>query len=153
MMESPRNLFRLVKLKKEIIDTIIKIIRNLFKLEKENKAIKYRVLRDIRNIFILEKENKAIKDIMPRHVKNIFENEEEQNYYKPIIVSNFWSNNYIEYKSNSNRNKRPSVEEYLNKIRPDLKDIINKLKKSENWKIQLTIANNFIFSMIMMKSV
>ena len=31
-------------------------------------------------------------------------------------------------------------------IRPYLKDIINNLKKSDTWKIQLTIANNFIFS-------
>ena len=30
--------------------------------------------------------------------------------------------------------------QYLNKIRPYLKDIINKLKKSDSWKIQLTIA-------------
>ena len=34
-----------------------------------------------------------------------------------------------------------SVEEYLNKISPYLKDIINNLKKSDTWKIQLTIAN------------
>ena len=33
-----------------------------------------------------------------------------------------------------------------NKIRPYLKDIINNLKKSDIWKIQLTIANNFISS-------
>ena len=38
------------------------------------------------------------------------------------------------------------VEEYLNKIRPYLKNIINNLKKSDTWKIQLTIANNFISS-------
>ena len=34
-----------------------------------------------------------------------------------------------------------SVEECLNKISPYLKDIINNLKKSDTWKIQLTIAN------------
>ena len=39
-----------------------------------------------------------------------------------------------------------SVDEYLNKIRTYLKDIINSLKKSDMWKIQLTIANNFISS-------
>ena len=33
------------------------------------------------------------------------------------------------------------MEEYLDKIRAYLKDIINNL---EMWKIQLTIANNFI---------
>ena len=40
--------------------------------------------------------------------------------------------------------KTLSVEEYLNKIRSYLKDIINKLKKSGSWQIQLTTANNFI---------
>ena len=34
----------------------------------------------------------------------------------------------------------------LIKIRPYLKDIINNLKKSDTWKIQLTIANNFMSS-------
>ena len=37
-------------------------------------------------------------------------------------------------------------EEYLNKIRPYLKDIINNLKKSDTRKIQLTIAISFISS-------
>ena len=31
-------------------------------------------------------------------------------------------------------------------MRPYLKDIINNLKKSNTWKIQLAIANNFISS-------
>ena len=56
------------------------------------------------------------------------------------------SSNYVEYKSNNNRNKTLSVEDFLNKIRPYLKDIINNLKKSDIWKVQLTIANNFISS-------
>ena len=78
-------------------------------------------------------------------MKNLFEHKEKENYYKPVIVSNFWTNN-IEYESNSDRNKTLSDEEYRNKISPYLKDIINNLKKCDTWKIQLTIANNFIFS-------
>ena len=58
------------------------------------------------------------------------------NYYKSVRVSNFWSKNYIEYKSNDDRNKTLSVKEYLNKIRAYLKGIINNLKKSGTWKIQ-----------------
>ena len=73
-----------------------------------------------------------------------FEHEEE-NIYKLVQVNNFWSNSYVEYESNVNRNKTLSVEEYLNKTRPYLKDICN-LKKSGMWKIQLTIANNFVSS-------
>ena len=64
--------------------------------------------------------------------------------YKPLRVSNFWSNNYIEYESNSVKNKTFSVEEHLNKIRPYLKDIMNNFKRSDTWKIQLTIAINFV---------
>ena len=62
------------------------------------------------------------------------------------MLSNFYNSNYIEYKSNGELNKTLSVEEYLNKIISYLKDIINNLKKSDSWKIQLTIANNFISS-------
>ena len=80
---------------------------------------------------------------MHRDIKNLSEHEQEENYYKLVRVSNFWSNSYIECKNNGDRNKVLLVEEYLNKIRPYLKDI-NHLKNSFTWKIQLTIANNFI---------
>ena len=82
---------------------------------------------------------------MLRDNMNLFGHEKEkENYYKPVKVSNFWSNNYIEYESKGDRNKTLSVEEYLNKIRPYFKDI-NNLKISDTWKIQLTIANKFFF--------
>ena len=126
-------------------ENVIKDIGNPFRLKKEQN---YTAIKDIRNLFRQEKETKAIKDRILRDIKNLFEHEkEEENYYKPVRVSNFWSNNYIEYESNGDRNKTLSVEEYLNKIRPYLKDIINNLKKSDTWKIQLTIANNFISSL------
>ena len=44
------------------------------------------------------------------------------------------------------KSKTISVEEYLNKVRQYLKDIINNLKKSDTWRIQLSIAINFVFS-------
>ena len=56
------------------------------------------------------------------------------------------SNNYVEYESNDDKNKTLSVEKYLNKISLYLQDIINNLKNSDTWKIQLKIANNFISS-------
>ena len=64
------------------------------------------------NLVRLEQENKAIKDF-----KN---DQEEDKYHNPIRVSNFQSNNYIEYESNGDRNKTISFEEYLNKIIPYL---------------------------------
>ena len=102
IIEDIRNLFRL---KNELNYTAIKDIRNVFRL--------------IRNLFRLEKET---KEIILRDIKNIFEHEEEENYYNPVKVSNFWSNIYIEYGSNSDGNKTLSFEEYFNKIKPYLKD-------------------------------
>ena len=77
---------------------------------------------------------------------SLFRLEEEENYNKPVIIDSFWSNNFIEYESNGDKNKTLSVEEYLNKIRPYLKDFINNFKKSDTWNIQSRIAVNFISS-------
>ena len=38
------------------------------------------------------------------------------------------------------KNEALLIEEYLNKIRPYLKNIINDLKKFDTWQIQLMIA-------------
>ena len=48
---------------------------------------------------------------MVRDIKNLFKHEGEENYHKPVRVSNFWSNNYIEYQINGDRNKTLSVAE------------------------------------------
>ena len=74
-----------------------------------------------------KKGTKAIKDRILKDMKNLLEHEEEENYYNPVRVNNFWINNYTESESNSDRNKTLSVEEYLNKIKSYLKDIINNL--------------------------
>ena len=55
-----------------------------------------------------------------RDVRNLSEHEEED-YYEPVRVRNFLSNNYIEYKSNGVGNKTLSLEKYLNNIRPYFK--------------------------------
>ena len=128
---------------KNIEEKIIKAVRNQLRLEKE---ISDAAIKVISNLF---KENKAIEDRIFRDIWNLFEHED---YYKPVRAGNFWSNDYIEYKVKGDR-KTLSVEEYLNKIRSYLKDIINNLKKSDTWKIQLTITIDlFLLKMIMMKS-
>ena len=63
---------------------------------------------------------------------------------KPIRVGNFWNENYIKYETNSDRSK--SVKEYLNKIKPYLRDITINLQKSGTWKVHLT---TFIFSVFL----
>ena len=109
--------------KKQPKENMIKSIRNLFKLKKETLTIKDRIIRDIRTLFELGDD-----------------------YYKPIRVGNFLNNNYIEYESNGDRNKNLLVKEYLVRIKPYLRDLIINLQKSDTWKIQLTVAINFISS-------
>ena len=57
-----------------------------------------------------------------RDVRTIFE--QEKDYYKPKWVSSFWNNNYIEYKSNGDKNSNLSLDKYLHKVKAYLRDII-----------------------------
>ena len=68
---------------------------------------------------------------------------ESKDYYKPIKPVISFNDNYIEYKSNGDKNKNLSPKEYLDMIEPYLSDIINDYKK---WKIQLAMRINFISS-------
>ena len=88
---------------------------------------------------------RLIKDRLIREIRTLFEQEDED-YYKPGRVSDFWNNNYIEYKSNGDKNRNLSLDEYLNKIEPYWRNIIIDLQNSDVWKIQLTIAINFTSS-------
>ena len=70
--------------------------------------------------------------------KTLFEQKDD--YYKPIRVSTLWNNSYIEYEINCDRNKKLSVKEYLDKIKPYFNDVSVSLQKSDMWKAELTIA-------------
>ena len=71
---------------------------------------------------------------------------QEDDNYEPIRVGIFWNINYIEYESNHDRNKNLSLKEYLDQIKPYLRDVIIYLHDSDIWEIQLAIAINFISS-------
>ena len=96
------------------------------KKKKEKKKHKERIIK-----------GRVIRDIRTRF-------EEVRDYFEPKRVSNFWNNNYIEHGTNGDKNRNLSLDKYLNKIQPYLKNIINNLQNSDAWKIQLTIAINFI---------
>ena len=94
-----------------------------------------------------QKQNeRIIKDEIIRDVRVLFEQEKEEDYYKPIRVSSFWNNNYIEYESNGDKNNNLSLDEYLNKIKSYSRNIIIDLQTSDTWKTQLTISINCISS-------
>ena len=114
---------RLDKDQKKINYNIIKGVINLFRLRKE---IDETATKDIRNLVRLKKENDSIKGRVIRDIRRLFEHEKEKYYYKPVRVGNFWSNNYIKYESNSDRNTTLSIEKHLNIIRPYLKQLSSK---------------------------
>ena len=60
------------------------------------------------------------------------------------MVKNSRKNNYIDYECNGDTNKHLSLDEYLNKIKSYLRNIIINLQSSDTWKIQLTIGIKFI---------
>ena len=80
-----------------------------------------------------------------RNIKTLFEQKDDDDY-KPKRASIFWNNNYIEYENNNDKNRNLSLDKYLNKSEPYLRNIIIDLQNSDTWKIQLTIAVNFISS-------
>ena len=63
-----------------------------------------------------------------------------QRYWKPfwtrrklLEISKGYSNKYSGNEDNGDRNKALLIKEYLDEIKPDLKGIINILKKSNTW--------------------
>ena len=87
----------------------------------------------------------------------------DEYYYKPIIVRGAFNSSYIQYESKGDKVKNLSIKEYLNIIKPYLSDIINDHKTlglvryhsgnktwveetPSEWKIQLTMAINFVSS-------
>ena len=68
------------------------------------------------NLFRLKIKIKRIKDAVLGNIKNHFEYEKEENFYKPVRVNTFWSNNYTEYKSNGDKIKYYQLENILIKL-------------------------------------
>ena len=95
-----------------------------------------------------------------RQIENLFD-EINEDYYKPIKTKGAFNNNYIEYESRGDKDKRLSVREYLYMIIPYLENMIRNYKApirdsngviieddlSGEWKIQLTMRINFVSSL------
>ena len=125
-----RNPF-ILKNKKEIIDRITRD----FLWNRRSKRRKKEIRRKT------EYNKTLVKDRLIRDIRTLFE--QEENYCKII---NFWNNNYIEYESNGDKNRNLSLKEYFNKNEPYLRNTIIDLQNFDAWKIQLTIAINFMSS-------
>ena len=69
---------------------------------------------------------------------------DEDSYYEPKMINGAFNDNYIEYESSGDEDKKISIKEYLNMITPYLSILINDHK--DEWKIQLTMEISFISS-------
>ena len=99
-----------------------------------------------------KRSERLIKDRKIRDIRRLFEQVEED-YYKPKRVNNFWNNNYIEYDSNEDKNGMLSLDRYINKIEPYLRNIIIDLQSSYTWKTQLTMQLTLFLQKLLKKSV
>ena len=85
-----------------------------------------------------------------RDVEKLFGKVDGKYYYKPILVKSSFKDNYKYYESRGEKSKNLFVEQYLDAIKPYLRDLINNHKvnknKSKVWKIQISIRVNFISS-------
>ena len=88
-------------------------------------------------ILSLDKHNDDDCDI-----ENLFKIPINKDYYKPKLNRSGYNNNYIEYRSEGD--KLLTIEEYLDLIKPYLKELINDHKNNGEWKIQLMTQINFI---------
>ena len=114
------------------------------KKSKQTKKTKQTNKSQQKKSFYIGREQKKTKVRIIGDIWTLFATEED--YYKPKRVSHFWNNNYIEYENSGDKNINLSLDEYLNKIKPYLRNIIIDLQNSDAWKIQLTIAIDIISS-------
>ena len=173
--ESEKNFddARIKKIKKdlnELRDTLSK--RKIKKTRKVLYRIENKKIKEIeKNLPKLEKHLSKLKkyydyddvEYKGRDVKNLFNLSINEDYYEPIKINDAFNRNYIEYESKGDKNKTLSIKEYLNMIRPYLRDIINdhntqgewkvhsgneviNYKTQGEWKIQLTMIINFTSS-------
>ena len=68
----------------------------------------------------------------------------DEDYYKPIKTKSAFNGNYIEYKSQGDKDKNLSPKEYFDIIRQYLRGMTNDHNTRRKWKIRLTIRINFI---------
>ena len=105
---------------------------NKSKIQKQSEE---NVFNSIKNPFIQKKKKKENKDRIIRErivrdIRTLFE-ENEHEYCKSRKESNLWNNNYTGYENNGGRNKILLLKDYLNKIKPYLRDITINLQESD----------------------
>ena len=70
---------------------------------------------------------------------DLFNELDEVEYYEPKKVKSAFNGNYVLYESKGDKDNKLALYEYIDIIRPYLKDMIDNHKARGEWKIQLTM--------------
>ena len=131
------------KTKKELHE-----IENKTNISDEEKEKNYNNLLELANkLNKKEKYRYHDRDDLDYHgirdIENLFDNVNDNDYYKPILVKSSFNESYKYYKSRGDKDKKLSIEQYLDVIKPYLSDLINDHKaietSSNEWKIQINM--------------
>ena len=80
----------------------------------------------------------------------MFDNVDDNDYYKPILLKSSFKENYKYYQSRGDKDKKISVRQYFDMIKPYWSDLINENKAIKNnsneWKLQINMHVNFVSS-------
>ena len=79
------------------------------------------------------------------NVKDLFD-EVNEDYYEPVITRTDFKSNYTQYRGRGDKYKKLSLEEYLDIIRPYLRDIINNHKALLEGFLEVIFMENEKFS-------
>ena len=123
----------------------------LKRLDPKKESKKILEIKKIVNSLLLNKKEKKIIDELLLKAKHFMKTKKLiKDVYRPIKISGAFSNNFVEYKSDSKKDKSISIAEYLNNIREYLRKLIDDKSKNGEWKIQLVMkiilisSKNFI---------
>ena len=138
-----------------------KIKNELYEIEnKKNLTVEEKEKIDDNLLELVNKLNKKEKyryhdrDDLDYHgmrgIENLFDNIDDEDYYKAILAKSSFNESYKYYESRGDTDKKLSIEQYLDVIKPYLSDLINKNKaietSSNEWKIQVNMHINYVSS-------
>ena len=110
-----------------------------------------KVLKNIVKYFKKLKEDlskiKTYQYNITRDIDYLFNEITEEGYYEPVEIKSAFDGNYIEYESRGGKDDNSSLEEYLNIIRPYLRDMIDNHKSHSKSKIQIIMRIIFVSSL------
>ena len=128
-------------------EKVYNILKEKDSLTKKEEKIQRNIVKNFKD---LKEELSKIKTYQyntMHDIRYLFNEITKEDYYEPVEIKSAFNGNYIEYESRGDNDDNLSLEEYLNTIRPDLRDMIDNHKAHKEWKIQLIMRIIFVSSL------